>query len=155
MSRLLLRDPFLKLDRAEVHLEGLNERIHRWLQDDPCEVKPQLNPRTGEVIVYAEPIREPPVEEWSVVIGDVVHNLRSALDQSVWALTVDHQVTAHPNPIPRRGDPGSEWRDVGFPIYVKPHLGKLIPWVGAKDLKGLWGIRPSLRADFQLLQPFN
>lgn len=154
------QDPFLKLKRAKVHLDGLYERIYAWLQSDPCEVKPKLNTQTGEIIVYAELLREPPVGEWSVIIGDVVHNLRSALDQMVWALTVDHQPTPPPNPIPRRGTPGNEWRDVSFPIFTSPHpvnnhTGELIPWVKAKEPKCLWGIRPSLRKDFQRLQPFN
>jgi len=158
MSGSLLRDPFLKLGRAKVHMEGLYDLIHRWLQDDPCKVEPQLNPQTGEVIVYAEPTREPPVEEWSVIIGDIIHNLRSALDQLVWALTVAYQSTPPLNPIPKRG-PGSDWRIIGFPICIKPHpldgSGNVISWHVAKDLKSLWGVRPSLRAEFQGLQPFN
>jgi len=116
----------------------------------------ERDPETGEIIVYGEPRREAPTPEWGVVIGDIVHNLRSALDHMVWALTVANG-NAPPAVIPK-GKAGKPWRDISFPIYTDPyptdHGGKLIPWSQSKEPQSLWGIDPSLRADFESLQPF-
>ncbi len=91
-----LSGAWTKIRRADVHLSTLHERIQSFLDSDPNEVEIQSYSETGEVAIYAEPRREPPVLEWSAIIGDVVHNLRSALDHLVWSLTVHHQ----PSPPP-------------------------------------------------------
>jgi len=148
----------VKLNWAGVHLRFLQERVQAFIDSKPHEVEPQLDPDTGEIVIYGEALREPPMQEWGVIIGDIVHNLRSALDHLVWALTLAHQSYPPPTPIPKKGW-GHEWRETGFPIYTDPyppdHLGNLIPWATSKEPKSLWGIDPSLRADFQGLQPFN
>jgi len=118
----------------------------------------ELDDETGEIVVYGKPLREPPVEGWGAIIGDVVHNLRSALDHLVWALTL---VNGHTPPavIPPKPQPGSEWKDIRFPIYAfdfrkRYPSGRRIPW-RFKPPNSLWGVRPALRADLQRLQPFN
>jgi hypothetical protein len=141
-----------------MHLDFLYQRVESFVDDGgPYKLHTQPDSKTGEITVYGQVLGEPPIDEWGAIIGDVVHNLRSALDHLVWQLTIAEGHTPPPNPIPKRGL-GSEWRDIGFPIYVKPHptdyLGNLIPWTGAKDLQSLWGIGPRLRAEFQGLQPF-
>ncbi len=147
-----------KIQRADMHLSFLHEQIKSFAGDGGSyKLGTQPNIQTGEIAIYGEVFGEPPTDEWGAIIGDVVHNLRSALDHLVWQLTIANGHTPPPNPIPKRG-PGSEWRDIGFPICVTPHpadhLGNPIPWASAKDLKSLWGIGPRLRAAFQELQPF-
>jgi len=150
---------WLKVERANVHLGFLHQRVQSFLDNDPYPYRAYRDPETGEIILYAEPVQEPPMLEWSGIIGDIVHNLRSALDHLLWQLTLANGHTP-PAVIPRkRNAPGGKWRDISFPIHLAPypvdHLGNLIPWVRAKEPKSLWGIGPSLRADLQRLQPFN
>lgn len=142
-----------KVNRANVHLSLLNERIQGFVDSNPYEVETEPSSNTGEVIVYASAVREPPAQEWSAIIGDVVHNLRSTLDHLVWQLTLTE---GH---VPPPSLKGSAWKDIRFPILAAPHptdgKGILIPWATSKEPKSLWGIRPSLRTDLQGLQPFN
>jgi hypothetical protein len=150
---------WVKVNRANMHLSLLDERIQRFVDSNPYKVETEPGPNRGEEIVYANTLREPPTQEWSAIVGDIVHNLRSALDHLVWQLTLANGHTP-PAVVPRlRHAPGGKWRDVGFPIFFTPrptdHLGNLISWDTAKDLRSLWGVRPSLRADIQGLQPFN
>jgi hypothetical protein len=147
-----------KLRRAQTHLALLHKLEESLRDGEVYRTFTECAPETGEVIVYGEPRRGSPTAEWGVVIGDIVHNLRSALDHLVWALTLAYQPGPPPNSVPRKG-PGSEWKDVAFPIYTDPYpldaSGNLIPWRNAKEPKSLWGIDPVLRADFEELQPFK
>jgi hypothetical protein len=154
-----------KVSRANVHLDFLNERVKSFAEDmSSYEVVTKDDWQTAEVFIHGE--AEPPVEEWGAIIGDVVHNLRSALDHLVWQLTIANGHTP-PNPIPPRGRPGSEWRQISFPIYTfdrrdRYPSGRRIPWRyrapgwrSNKEPGSLWGIRPDLRTVIQKLQPFN
>jgi hypothetical protein len=85
-----------------VHLEFLNERVKSFTKDlDSYEVETKDDWQTAKVFVHGEPV--PAVEEWGPIIGDVVHNLRSALDHLVWQLTIANGHTP-PNPIPVEAD---------------------------------------------------
>jgi hypothetical protein len=140
-----------------MHLDFFNKRVQAFAADNSSHrIETKDDWQTGEVIIYAETLTKVPVDEWGAIIGDVVHNLRSALDHLVWQLTLANGNTPPPNPVPR----DSCWRKIGFPIWLKPypadHRGNLIPWASArKEPKSLWGVRPSLRADFEALQPFK
>jgi hypothetical protein len=88
-----------KVSRANVHLDFLNERVKSFAENmSSYKVETKDDWQTTEVFIDGEP--EPPVEEWGAIIGDVVHNLRSALDHLVWQLTIANGNTP-PNPIPR------------------------------------------------------
>jgi hypothetical protein len=80
--------------------------------------------------------------DWGVIIGDVIHNLRSSLDSLVWELTIKHS-----------GDPidpnANQWRNVQFPIVTEANK-----W-SPQESKCLWGIQPSLKPYFEHLQPFH
>lgn len=84
------------------------------------------------------------------MVGNIVHNLRSALDILVFELAVRHQASMPgglPAPIePLRTD--SPWRRTQFPIYTdegKWNSG----WRGSLGL-----IDPALVAEFRDLQPW-
>jgi hypothetical protein len=154
-----------KVSRANVHLDFLKERVKSFAEDiSSYEIETKDDWQTAEVFIDGE--ADPPVERWGAIIGDVVHNLRSALDHLVWQLTIANGYTP-PNPIPAGGKPGSEWRRIHFPIYTFEKFdrypsGRRIPWRygwpgwSRKKVAGsLWGIRPDLRTVIQKLQPFN
>lgn len=79
--------PWLKIDRAEIHLKSLEERVQGFLNSNPYAVVNDLDPQTGEHVLRAS-IRAAVPAEWSAIIGDIAHNLRSALDLLVWQMAL-------------------------------------------------------------------
>lgn len=69
----------IKIDRAKKHLEDLQQKIHSHIVQYPLRVEKEEEPDTGD-IVHKVRITEPTPEHWSADLGDVIHNLRSALD---------------------------------------------------------------------------
>jgi hypothetical protein len=110
------------------------------------------DPKTGEIVVYGEARREPPTAEWGVIIGDIVHTLRSALDHLVWQLTL---AEGHVPPSQISG----KWRKIVFPILMEDprrkdkESKKRIPWQNEPP-DSLWGVKPSLHSLFESYQPF-
>src|SRR5688572_13514485 len=106
-----------KISRANVHLEFLNEQVKSFALDmSSYKVETKDDWQTADVFIDGE--AEPPVEAWGAIIGDVVHNLRSALDHLVWQLTLGNGHVP-PTVIPlKRSDPDYKWRQISFPIYT-------------------------------------
>jgi hypothetical protein len=148
-----------KIKRADMHLSFLHERVESLVVDGGSyKLQTQYDSKTSEIVIYGEAFGGQHEHEWGAVIGDVVHNLRSALDHLVWQLTLANGHTP-PAVVPRKG-PGSEWKGIRFPIYTSdprkryPISGRRIPW-RYEPPDSLWGVRPTLRTDLQRLQPFN
>lgn len=74
-----LMAPKLKIRRARKHLEELSEIITAFYGRRPFEVVSDTDAQTGEC-VFRLKITEGAPQEVSSIVGDVVHNLRSALD---------------------------------------------------------------------------
>jgi hypothetical protein len=78
---------WLKLQRADHHLEEINRYIVAYegkkVYRPQCESNPQ---RKEDVWTYVLEITEQPDERLPIVIGDMVHNMRSALDHILVAL---------------------------------------------------------------------
>lgn len=115
-------------------------------------MKIQSEESSGDLVIRAVVNQALPLLRWSVIVGDVVHNLRSCLDHLVWALGVDEQ-----------GDPGvplpGPWKRLSFPIFknrtdfIKANLsGDPIPSSG---LGKIWALRADLQRAITLIQPFN
>lgn len=139
---------FLKLKRADLHIRSLYNSVKTFIEGDPYGFTREVDPNPGkylQVVIYrANILTNPPVVEWGTMIGDVIHNLRSALDHLVWQLAVLHSGPA-PNPLPRR----SPWRGVQFPIaYSAQAFQSMQPIY-------LWGTDPKLLAEFERLQPYS
>ena len=141
----------LKVDWAEKHLDALDAEIHRWTSGP-------RNPRRLQRIRDGVPPTEfraqfrfdPPIlDTVPMLIGDAVHNLRSALDHLACALA-DLEVP----PTSETGQP-----DIEFPIYISEaefikrgarRIEKLPP--SAQDeIKSLQPYRAGNNARFQLL----
>jgi hypothetical protein len=84
--------------------------------------------------------------EWGMLVGDAIHNLRAALDNLVWALSVQRK--RPPAKIPEN----SRWRHVRFPIRTHDR-----GYSGPDGYEGrlLWAVDPVLWARFKELQPFE
>jgi hypothetical protein len=124
----------VKLARAEEHLKALDGQFAAHVGNNPYSIGSEFDPDTGWHTVRM--VATMPPSPWiGVVIGDVAHNLRSALDHLAWQLaTLD-------------GDP-PEPDKVQFPIFTEEPKGFL-------DRPCLSGMRPEHRAVLESLQPYN
>ena len=121
-----------KIKRAHEHRNALYDII--WpvvsgtaLKSDLVQVNAKLDPQSGQHIFRVATI----LEDWrlsvSIVLGDVVHNLRSALDYLYWQLLYCHYIR-----VPQTE---GEAKRVEFPIEdssrrfanKRDHVRK-IPW---------------------------
>lgn len=153
-SLVRLRGPFAKLQRADELIQDFQTEINRFFNEErPFDLSIDDHPEdSSQCIVKLTPRFEFPALKWGVRVGEIVHNLRSALDHLVWTLTILNGNTP-PNPIPKR----SPWRQVTFPIYLEPYPasqeGIAIPWTSEWPTQ-LWGIDERFRGALQIVQPF-
>jgi hypothetical protein len=87
--RTALGGVFAKINRADAHLELLDREWGEYLGSEPCPYSfiVQIEPQSGDHMIYAEIVRPPP-PMLSVIVGDVLHNLRSGLDHLAWELVI-------------------------------------------------------------------
>ena len=97
-----LDGPLAKLARAREHVQTLKPELAAFYGGKPYRAVYECDPNSGEHIWRLKIDHMPPVR-LSVVVGDVVHNFRSALDHLIWQLSL----LTTPNPYKR-----SE-----FPVY--------------------------------------
>jgi hypothetical protein len=85
-----------KLTRAQFHLNIAKEQAVKWLKTCPYQLVSERNSDFTElrVVIRTNGV-EPPLVFWSLIIGDCLGNLRSALDHLVYAIAVKE---AFPNP---------------------------------------------------------
>lgn len=77
----------LKLDRAYEHTEALYQAVDAFIRRDPYETALEPEIEAGQYLAVMK-VRDAPPLWWSVLIGDIVHNLRSALDHLAYQLVV-------------------------------------------------------------------
>jgi hypothetical protein len=87
-----LDGPRLKLGRANVHLESLKEQVQRFIDGNPYGAVAEYDGQTEKCVLRTQ-IFVPPPQDWGIIIGDIAHNLRSALDQLVWQLACTQTAT--------------------------------------------------------------
>jgi len=148
-----MTDPEGKLRNANEHLKALAALVDTFaLKAYSVDAQPDFwsetwPPAKGDVIIWAEAVADPPSVLWGPIIGDIVHGFRSALDQLIWGLSVDHQF---PGNIPPSGRIpwGNPWRDVWFPV-----CNSCDAWKNAAKTQ-LRYVDPTLAAKLKPLQPF-
>lgn len=135
-------------ERSEVEARGLDQiEGFIWLPDGRGDIPRILFEHSN---VYLVLDAEPSVigTAWSAMVGDVVHNLRSALDHLVFALTVKHTSPAPDTP----GGKLQWWRHVGFPVMRRDNW-KLDRFGNPTELDSLHGVEPRLWARIRDVQP--
>jgi hypothetical protein len=95
-----------KLHRAESHLNDLDVEMSAFTDGMPYPLGDPKPNADHTVWVIPLKLRRPLPLLWGVVLGEVVHDLRSALDHTIFQLTLDYM--------------GSELQRTGFPISDKP-----------------------------------
>jgi hypothetical protein len=77
-----------KVNRAEEAIEAMAQEWIAWRQSNPYPTRVEADPTSGEYRVYFDfSIRVP--ERFPVLLGEVAHDLRSALDHLVWREAVE------------------------------------------------------------------
>lgn len=89
-----LERPLLKVERADEHIGQLPDIINRFFERNPYAVRKEKDPDTGGISWFAI-VKEDPPPQLSLVIGDAVHNLRSALDHLADVLIRANGETPH------------------------------------------------------------
>lgn len=77
----------LKLHQAEVHLECLEQDVKRRIEMVPYSFPLDLDFPAGEGVCYLK-VNVPIPETWAPMIGDILFNLRSALDHLAFSLAM-------------------------------------------------------------------
>ncbi len=76
-----------KLDRAQEHLKALHAQLPAFLDEKPHRFVGYLDPQARRYSIRVIIEKDPPLL-WSIIVGDFVHNLRSALDHLIWQLVI-------------------------------------------------------------------
>src|SRR6185312_1300434 len=96
----------LKVCRAEEHLQALKESIADYVASVPYELAAEDDGETVNLVLTLISHPDPTI---GAVIGDCLHNLRSALDYLMWELAGTY--------VNRRLEPPPDGKDrVYFPI---------------------------------------
>jgi hypothetical protein len=121
-----------KLRRAHCHIENLRTSIREAGQGEPYRLplRIQDEPETGgkTVRVGALPNK---TQEWGLLIGDAVHNLRCALDHVWWALAIKHldrEPTEQEAPSIQFPilEPGGNWDPGNYPSWVGEEATEIV-----------------------------
>jgi hypothetical protein len=130
-----------KLNRADEHFRALDAQIPVFLDSEPHEFRRHIDAEAGRYSVAVHVKRDPPIE-WSVIVGEFVHNLRSALDHLVWQLVI----LSGNQPVPGPG--GNQ-----FPIFTKkPGDMRRRTTLFNRQLRG---VHRAMRAAINRIQPYH
>jgi hypothetical protein len=137
-----------KVEWAKARINTLEAGIKDFIGPDTYNIEsyPDLNVAKNrlEIVVTGEALVDPPNDIFGPAIGEIVHQLRSSLDNLVWTLSDNHS-TAPPPPKFRMERP---WRLVRFPVTFEPS-----EWGGAVG-RDLAKVDPALHTIFKELQPW-
>jgi len=144
-----LEGPRTKVARAAQHLQVLQDEIDGYLahftRGDAYEVIAEIELESRQEIHRLQVLRPFPAMRWGVLVGDVVHNARSALEHVVELATIAH--SGHP--LDR----------TEFPVFHEPtkfsartRKGDPVPGSG---LFALRGVSDKARAYIEGLQPYH
>ena len=142
-------DYLTKLDGARRHLDNLDIEIEKWFHQDHYTLLVENDPKGGPEDWQIRMVADNPPPHWPIMIGDILHNLRGALDHLIFALASAYS----PHPLTKQITEKSE-----FPIYGDKRSEGVIV-VEARycgDItRKLGGIAPKAKAIIQSLQPYH
>lgn len=140
MAAASLEGVWAKLARAQEHHDLLEQEVRDFIEQDPQPIGlsiPYLDTESGWHVCLAI-AREPPPPRLGVLLGDLLHNVRSALDHLVRQLVILNEET------PRAGGRGND-----YPLAMTEH-----EWRTAEG-SSLRGVAEEHRATIQITQPYR
>ena len=96
----------LKIWRAKKHINELWRAVERFMEDRPFRIMVKHRPDAYEYLIVTKRYKPIP-DTWSLMIGDAVHNLWSALDLIVYAMASDKAPHPHELMFPFVREPES------------------------------------------------
>ncbi|HEY1167978.1 MAG TPA: hypothetical protein VGE81_03205 [Candidatus Limnocylindrales bacterium] len=90
-----------RLDRAGEHIDEFQRDFESLQQTDRMRLVPQMNVDKTQISIHVLYRCPHPNRRWGVIVGDIAHDLRSALDNSVYGIALMH-TTGFPLPDNRR-----------------------------------------------------
>jgi len=129
-----------KVVRAIMHIEDLRDRIRQAGHPDPdvIPLRREYDREERAIIFHIEKMVEV-ADDWGLIAGDAIHNLRSALDHLAWQLALHHFNGVEPQKK-------SIIKDIQFPI-----VADAVNWPGHPHRKH---VSPADAAKLEKLQPF-
>jgi hypothetical protein len=70
----------LKIERAEKHISDMDSLLESFIHSNFYDLSIQRDDETGHNFLHPTINFGPPAEQYALIIGDALHNLRSALD---------------------------------------------------------------------------
>ncbi|HEY9308181.1 MAG TPA: hypothetical protein VIP82_10310, partial [Microbacterium sp.] len=129
--------PDLKWSRGNSHVSALQAKFGEWHASAPVSVDAVLSEDRQGIDLVARVPRGIPKHEWSLDLGDALHNLRSAFDAVAWGMATFKDASPT-NP-----------RKVTFPICEeeKQWNEAVKTWVSE--------IHPEFQERLRIMQPFT
>lgn len=128
-----LEPPRLKIERAKKHIRDLEVAVKRFLDSNPYGLVPNEDTKAGKQPPRVS-VREDPPDELSLIAGDAIHNLRSALDLLVWQLVLANGSTPHDR--------------TGFPMFRSKEAFE------AGDMRPIVGVSSTAEEAIKALKPY-
>lgn len=122
-----MSDPLRRINRAKKHLNTLNREIKAFLASNPYRCTIKKDPQDGANVFCPYLIKRFPFT-WGLLIGEVAHGLRTALDNIAWSLAVTRDNLTC------------------FPIYLERN---------SKFTTRLQRLRNDIWDDVKAVQPYN
>ena len=85
-----------KLERAEKHISDVDAAIRLFFKSSPYLTITKQDQQTSDYISYVESVGDVPAKV-SLIAGDAIHNIRSALDHLAWQLVLSTGNTPGPS----------------------------------------------------------
>jgi hypothetical protein len=126
-----------KIGRAKELLDGLDTEVLAWQDTKPYSFFPYISPNFRRACIFVEAYNDPPIIRWSLIVADIIHNLRCALDHTFWALLKKE----FPAGVPPRAE------RLGLPIWDAPPT--------ADQRRSLQAAGSKLVAAVESVQPYN
>ncbi|MGZ4337662.1 MAG: hypothetical protein ACXVRZ_04880 [Gaiellaceae bacterium] len=136
----------LKFARAQGYFAGLEAKINAYVADVKTFSTRTAVSADGKQHSIMATLHEEPHEEWGLVIGDTLHNLRCALDHIVWQLASPADRGIH-TMFPISTDAGD------FRLGRPDKKGKRSP--GRSGLRRIAGVDPGAVAVIEAAQPYQ
>ncbi len=131
----------LKIARANKHIGDLEAGIKSFNKTNPCGVDSDDDPNTGDRVFTFRSTSKIP-DDFSLIAGDAIHNLRSVLDHLAWQLVLANQnaptsITCYPiAETVQKYTSGRTAKTKGMNDSAKKLIDATNPYAGGTD--ALW-----------------
>jgi hypothetical protein len=133
-----LSGAYIKVRRAESHIQELRSNAAEFLGSSPFLL--EKNEETNGDLTFVLRINRDIPLVWSAIVGDIIHNLRSALDLLAWQLVIQSGNSPGKNtffPIsPQKNGFGRQLRGSlsGSASEMRKFVRRLKPYSGGNEI---------------------